>query len=54
MNTVWLWFWEAVVVGCVLWYTTATIYIAVRGAADIRGMLAHLKDEQENTRTDPK
>jgi hypothetical protein len=47
MSTIALWFWEAVIVGCVLWYSVATVYIAVRGAADIRGMLAHLRRNGE-------
>ncbi len=52
MNTIWQWFWEAVIVGCLLWYTVATVYIAIRGAADLKGMLARLKVDQENTPTD--
>jgi len=43
MNTIWQWFWEAVIVGCLLWYTIATVYIAIRGVADLKGMLARLK-----------
>lgn len=45
MNTGWLWFWEAVAIGCLLWYVFATVYIAIRGVADIRGMLANLREE---------
>jgi len=48
MNTGWLWFWEVVIVGCMLWYTLATVYIAIRGAADIRGMLARLREDYES------
>jgi len=24
---------------CVIWYSTMTVYVAIRGVADIRGML---------------
>jgi len=47
MNTGWLWFWEASAIGCMLWYTVATVYIAVRGVADIRGMLVKLRQDNE-------
>lgn len=47
MNGGWLWFWEAVAVGCMVWYSLATIYIAVRGVADIRGMLLRLRQDNE-------
>ena len=28
---------------CVAWYATVTLHVAVRGALDIRGMLARLR-----------
>lgn len=28
---------------CVVWYSTITIYVAVRGTVDIRSMLARLR-----------
>lgn len=37
-------FWTIVVGACLLWYSTITVYVAIRGAADIRGMLRRLKD----------
>lgn len=36
------WFWWLLTVACVVWYSTITIYVAIRGAADIRAMLARL------------
>lgn len=41
------WFWWLLTLACIVWYSTVTIYIAVRGAFDIKGMLARLK-KQEN------
>ncbi|MBI5095076.1 MAG: hypothetical protein HZB26_21905 [Candidatus Hydrogenedentes bacterium] len=43
MNSLWYVFWVVVAVICVAWYTVVTVYVAVRGASDIRGMLARLK-----------
>ena len=44
----WVFFWTAIAIGCMLWYSTVTLYIAVRGVLDIQSMLAHLKKEQDN------
>ena len=38
------WFWGAVTIACMTWYSTITIYVAIRGAADIRSMLRKLSD----------
>lgn len=38
MRTLWL----VLVLACLAWYSTVTVYVAVRGAVDIRGMLARL------------
>ena len=27
---------------CVVWYSTVTVYVAIKGASDIRNMLARL------------
>jgi hypothetical protein len=37
-------FWWLLVMACVIWYSTITIYVAIRGAADIKEMLARLRD----------
>ncbi len=50
MKSIWLWFWILTAIGCYAWYAIATVYIAVRGATDIRGMLAHLRKENESSR----
>lgn len=39
-------FWFLLTVFAVAWYSTVTIYVAVRGAADIRRMLQRLKEKE--------
>ncbi len=41
------WFWGAVTLVCLTWYSTITIYVAIKGARDIRNMLRRLSDSQE-------
>ncbi|MFO7974190.1 MAG: hypothetical protein R6V12_06110 [Candidatus Hydrogenedentota bacterium] len=36
------WFWWLATVAVVVWYSTITIYVAIRGAIDIRSMLKRL------------
>jgi hypothetical protein len=36
------WFWLVLVIACVVWYSTVTVYVAIRGAGDVRGMLRRL------------
>jgi ABC-type transport system involved in Fe-S cluster assembly fused permease/ATPase subunit len=38
------WFWGAITIVCLTWYSTVTIYVAIRGAADIRSMLRRLSE----------
>ena len=38
------WFWLGLTSLAVLWYCTVTVYVAVRGVADIRGMLRRLQE----------
>ena len=38
------WFW--LTWACVIWYSTVTIYVAVRGLFDIKQMLRNLKQNQ--------
>ena len=38
-------FWWLLWMSSMLWYATATVYITVRGASDIRQMLRRLKDQ---------
>ncbi|HPU27364.1 MAG TPA: hypothetical protein PK458_14395 [Phycisphaerae bacterium] len=35
-------FWLALVVSCLTWYSTVTIYVAIKGVADIKSMLRRL------------
>ena len=36
-------FWWFVLMACLAWYSTMTVYVAVRGASDIKHMLARLE-----------
>jgi hypothetical protein len=36
------WFWWALTMACVAWYSTITVYVAIKGASDIKNMLARL------------
>lgn len=36
------WFWLLITVACVVWYSTITVYVAIKGVADIKHMLARL------------
>jgi hypothetical protein len=40
------WFWLLMVTAVVVWYSTVTIYVAIRGALDIKHMLHNLSNEQ--------
>jgi hypothetical protein len=40
------WFWLLITMACVVWYSTITVYVAIRGASDIKHMLARLSDKQ--------
>ena len=39
-------FWWLLTMACVVWYSTITVYVAVRGRFEIRKMLARLKEDQ--------
>ena len=43
------WLWWLLVVACVLWYSTVTVYVAIRGLTDIRGMLERLSRDHTET-----
>jgi hypothetical protein len=40
------WFWWTLTAACVVWYSTITVYVAVRGLTDIRQMLARLREQR--------
>ena len=41
------WFWAGLTGAALLWYSTVTVYVAVKGAANIWDMLARLSKENE-------
>jgi hypothetical protein len=41
------WFWGATTIVCLAWYSTVTVYVAIKGVADIRGMLRRLSDADQ-------
>ncbi len=41
------WFWWLLTIACVVWYSTITIYVAIKGASDIRSMLTNLADSTD-------
>jgi hypothetical protein len=45
------WFWWLMTMACVVWYSTITVYVAIRGAVDIKHMLARL-DQNEIERNE--
>ena len=46
------WFWWLVTLAVLVWYSTVTIYVAFKGARDIRQMLRRLKEgEKERDKT---
>ena len=36
------WIWWTLTLACIVWYSTITVYVAIRGVADIKGMLGRL------------
>ena len=49
------WFWWLMTAACVVWYSTIAIYVAIKGGADIKHMLARLdttrgREEEEERR----
>lgn len=41
------WLWGLLVAACLIWYSTITVYVAVRGFVDIRAMLRRLKSGEQ-------
>ncbi len=40
-------FWLAMIVACIIWFSTVTVYVAIRGAMDIRQMLKRLEQRHQ-------
>lgn len=38
------WFWLLLTAAVMVWYSTITVYVAIRGAKDIRSMFARLRE----------
>jgi hypothetical protein len=36
------WFWWLLTAACVVWYSTITVYVAIKGVLDIKQMLRRL------------
>jgi hypothetical protein len=49
------WFWLLLLAACIVWYSTITVYVAIKGGFDIAHMLGRLADqaEQSQERTEP-
>ena len=45
----WVCLWLVLSIACVAWYSSVTIYVAVRGAFDIKSMLRRLAELREET-----
>lgn len=43
------WFWLALTGACVIWYSTITVYVAIKGANDIKNMLQRLAKNVNQT-----
>lgn len=43
-------FWLVLVIACLVWYSVVTVYVAIRGVFDIRGMLGRLAARAEEER----
>jgi hypothetical protein len=43
-------FWWLLTIACLVWYSTITVYVSIRGAWDIKTMLARLQalNEQQD------
>jgi hypothetical protein len=43
-------FWLLLTGAVLLWYSTVTVYVAIKGAKDIKGMLARLGKQRDMER----
>jgi len=41
------WFWGALTLVCLAWYSTVTVYVAIKGLGDIRSMLRRLSNSKD-------
>lgn len=47
-------FWGLLTLAVLVWYSTITIYVGVRGVADIKTMLRKLKQDQDEANAEKK
>lgn len=45
------WFWAGLTAAALIWYSTVTVYVAIKGAFDIRGMLGRLASDNDASDT---
>lgn len=46
------WFWWLLAMACLVWYSTITIYVAIKGAKDIKNMLRRLTAQNDKSRSE--
>jgi uncharacterized membrane protein YhaH (DUF805 family) len=42
------WFWWLAMLAVMVWYSTVTVYVAIKGTLDIRQMLRRLKQGEKD------
>lgn len=47
------WFWWLLTATTVIWYSTITVYVAIKGAFDIKTMLRRLAEDHNRTGETP-
>jgi hypothetical protein len=40
------WFWLGLTIAVLVWYSTVTVYVAIRGLIDVRQMLRNLAERR--------
>jgi hypothetical protein len=45
-------FWALLTWAVLIWYSTITVYVAIRGSMDIKSMLRRLADQQNDAKAD--
>ncbi len=45
-------FWWLMTIATVVWYSTITVYVAIKGAFDIKSMLKRLEEQHGNKNED--
>jgi hypothetical protein len=46
-------FWWFVMIACLVWYSTITVYVGIRGASDIKSMLGRLAALRDEAADEP-